>query len=176
MSSSDSLIAPASLSRRLQIIENTGFWGILMLASWPNAAFDLCGICCGTFMMPFWTFFGATLIGKSLIKAPMQAAFFVMLFSPASRRSFTAVLFRWAPSRVAEVVSVALTTADSTLERSKESGGTSAQLALLKTVWNIVIIALMTWFVKTIIEQLAQERQQRIDANEINKKFGRKGQ
>ena len=31
----------------LQLIEKTGFWGIFMLASWPNAFFDLCGICCG---------------------------------------------------------------------------------------------------------------------------------
>lgn len=30
-----------------QLIEKTGFWGIFMLASWPNAFFDLCGICCG---------------------------------------------------------------------------------------------------------------------------------
>lgn len=45
-----------------------GFWGILLLAAYPNAAFDLCGICCGHFLMPFWEFFGATLIGKGGIK------------------------------------------------------------------------------------------------------------
>jgi len=45
-----------------------GFWGILLLAAYPNAAFDLCGICCGHFQMPFWEFFGATLIGKGGIK------------------------------------------------------------------------------------------------------------
>jgi hypothetical protein len=45
-----------------------GFWGILLLAAYPNAAFDLCGICCGAFQMPFWEFFGATLIGKGGIK------------------------------------------------------------------------------------------------------------
>lgn len=31
------------------------------------------GICCGHFLMPFWTFFGATLIGKAVIKVNMQA-------------------------------------------------------------------------------------------------------
>lgn len=45
-----------------------GFYGILLLAAWPNAAFDLCGICCGHFLMPFWSFFGATFIGKALFK------------------------------------------------------------------------------------------------------------
>lgn len=32
-------------------------------------AFDLCGIACGHFGLPFMTFFGATFIGKALIKA-----------------------------------------------------------------------------------------------------------
>lgn len=50
------------------VIKTHGFLGILMLASWPNAAFDLCGICCGHFQMPFWQFFGATFIGKALLK------------------------------------------------------------------------------------------------------------
>lgn len=45
-----------------------GFVGILVLAAWPNAAFDLCGICCGHFLMPFWDFFGATFIGKAILK------------------------------------------------------------------------------------------------------------
>ncbi len=51
-----------------RFIQRHGFWGILLLASYPNAAFDLCGICCGHFLMPFWHFFGATLIGKGFIK------------------------------------------------------------------------------------------------------------
>jgi uncharacterized membrane protein YdjX (TVP38/TMEM64 family) len=46
-----------------------GFWGIFLLAAWPNALFDLCGICCGHFLMPFWQFFGATLAGKAVVKA-----------------------------------------------------------------------------------------------------------
>lgn len=46
-----------------------GFWGIFLLAAWPNALFDLCGICCGHFLMPFWEFIGATMAGKALVKA-----------------------------------------------------------------------------------------------------------
>ena len=53
---------------RLPAVQAHGFWGILLLAAYPNAAFDLCGICCGHFLMPFWEFFGATLIGKGGIK------------------------------------------------------------------------------------------------------------
>ena len=56
----------------MAFIRSHGFAGILLLAAWPNAAFDLCGICCGHFRMPFWQFFGATFIGKALIKVGMH--------------------------------------------------------------------------------------------------------
>ncbi|MEQ2178233.1 hypothetical protein GOODEAATRI_011864, partial [Goodea atripinnis] len=43
------------------------------VCSWiPNPLFDLAGITCGHFLVPFWTFFGATLIGKAVIKMHIQ--------------------------------------------------------------------------------------------------------
>eukprot|EP01126_Amoeba_proteus_P020156 TRINITY_DN205_c0_g1_i14.p1 TRINITY_DN205_c0_g1~~TRINITY_DN205_c0_g1_i14.p1 ORF type:complete len:181 (+),score=31.70 TRINITY_DN205_c0_g1_i14:454-996(+) len=60
----------------LNILEKHGFVGIILLSAWPNAAFDLVGLCCGLFLMPFWTFFTATWIGKALIKVNLQAFFF----------------------------------------------------------------------------------------------------
>ncbi|KAG8320341.1 Vacuolar membrane protease [Homalodisca vitripennis] len=50
------------------LIKRVGFFGILLCASVPNPLFDLAGIMCGHFLVPFWTFFGATLIGKAVIK------------------------------------------------------------------------------------------------------------
>lgn len=38
----------------------------------PNPFFDLAGITCGHFLVPFWTFFGATLIGKAILKMHIQ--------------------------------------------------------------------------------------------------------
>ena len=38
----------------------------------PNPLFDLAGITCGHFLVPFWTFFGATLIGKAIVKMHIQ--------------------------------------------------------------------------------------------------------
>ena len=99
----------------MAFIKERGFVGIFLLASWPNAAFDLCGMCCGAwlgvweegtcgslsagishlsacishlsactpftsplplppclhpgaYLMPFWTFFLATLLGKGVVK------------------------------------------------------------------------------------------------------------
>ena len=39
----------------ISFTERHGFLGILLLASWPNAAFDMCGMACGWLEMPFWT-------------------------------------------------------------------------------------------------------------------------
>lgn len=50
------------------------------MASWPNAAFDMCGMCCGYVQMPFWTFFIATSLGKGVIKTNGQVVFFITLF------------------------------------------------------------------------------------------------
>ena len=37
-----------------------------------NAAFDMCGMACGWLEMPFWTFLGATVLGKGFTKVTIQ--------------------------------------------------------------------------------------------------------
>jgi len=66
----------------IRFMRDYGFWGVFLMSAWPNAAFDLCGICCGHFQMPFWTFFGGTLAGKAGVKAVGQCLFFTVIFSP----------------------------------------------------------------------------------------------
>jgi hypothetical protein len=51
------------------------------MASYPNIAFDICGICCGHFLMPFWTFFLATFIGKTIIRNSYQSMIYILLCS-----------------------------------------------------------------------------------------------
>ena len=57
------------------LVQRVGFFGILAAASIPNPLFDLAGITCGHFLVPFWTFFGATLIGKAVVKMHIQKIF-----------------------------------------------------------------------------------------------------
>uniref|UniRef100_A0A3Q0R6J6 Vacuole membrane protein 1 n=1 Tax=Amphilophus citrinellus TaxID=61819 RepID=A0A3Q0R6J6_AMPCI len=64
-----------------KLIQKVGFFGILACASIPNPLFDLAGITCGHFLVPFWTFFGATLIGKAVIKMHIQKLFVIITFS-----------------------------------------------------------------------------------------------
>ncbi|XP_061106468.1 vacuole membrane protein 1-like isoform X4 [Conger conger] len=64
-----------------KMVQKIGFFGILACASIPNPLFDLAGITCGHFLVPFWTFFGATLIGKAVIKMHIQKLFVIITFS-----------------------------------------------------------------------------------------------
>merc|ERR1712226_1788571 len=64
-----------------RLVERVGFFGILACASIPNPLFDLAGITCGHFLVPFWTFFGATVIGKAVIKMHIQKMFIIFAFN-----------------------------------------------------------------------------------------------
>eukprot|EP01059_Diplonema_ambulator_P033236 TRINITY_DN6861_c2_g1_i7.p1 TRINITY_DN6861_c2_g1~~TRINITY_DN6861_c2_g1_i7.p1 ORF type:complete len:529 (+),score=140.56 TRINITY_DN6861_c2_g1_i7:49-1635(+) len=65
-------------------VKRWGFLAVFLLASWPNALFDLCGLCCGAIRMPFLTFFSACLLGKAVVKVGLQSMFFVLVFTQSS--------------------------------------------------------------------------------------------
>ena len=65
----------------IHLVTKLGFFGILACASIPNPLFDLAGITCGYSLVPFWTFFGATLIGKAVIKMHIQKLFVIVAFN-----------------------------------------------------------------------------------------------
>jgi membrane protein YqaA with SNARE-associated domain len=98
-SSEWSLLSPINRWQRWMVafIEKRGFWGIFMLASWPNAAFDLCGMACGAFRMPFFTFFLGTLLGKGLVKVNIQNILFVSLFRHGTRDRILSFLDKMLP-------------------------------------------------------------------------------
>lgn len=68
----------------INFLKESGWWGVFLMSAWPNAAFDLVGICCGHFQMPFWTFLSATIAGKAGVKASCQCIFFTLLFMPGN--------------------------------------------------------------------------------------------
>ena len=53
---------------------------VLFALQIPNPLFDLAGIICGMYQVPFATFFFATLIGKSVVKMHLQMLTVVYLF------------------------------------------------------------------------------------------------
>jgi len=58
-----------------------GWIAILIYASIPNLIFDLVSATSGYFLVPFMTFFSATVLGKAIIKTHLQIAFLIFLFS-----------------------------------------------------------------------------------------------
>lgn len=76
-------------------VQKFGFFAIMLFASVPNPVraapparsqsqsgpltrrtvqlFDLAGLTCGHFRIPFWTFFGATAVGKARSRAVRRA-------------------------------------------------------------------------------------------------------
>lgn len=56
----------------VKFLEKNGFWGVFLMASYPNALFDMCGLCCGHFMMPMWTFLVATVRSLLALKLDIQ--------------------------------------------------------------------------------------------------------
>ncbi len=73
---------------------------MLLLSAYPNALFDLAGICCGQYMLPFWQFFGGVFIGKALLKVSGQTYVLIMLFSKTHREELLDVVEWLIPGRV----------------------------------------------------------------------------
>jgi hypothetical protein len=135
------------------------FWAILGLASWPNATFDLCGIAAGHYGIPFWEFFGATLIGKAFIKAPLQSLFIILLFTTDWIDRFVLSLPRFISSILYPII-----------EQNKNkfiNQDYEDETSWLLTIWNITITFIILYFIETIIESMAEK--QRVIENDKEK-------
>lgn len=74
-------VASSVKGNMIHFMKRMGFLGILACASIPNPLFDLAGIICGYSLISFWTFFGATLIGKAVIKMHIQKLVVIIVFN-----------------------------------------------------------------------------------------------
>lgn len=138
-------------------IKRWGFWGVLLFAAWPNAAFDLCGICCGAFMMPFWEFFGATFVGKALIKVNLQAVFFINLFSEHRMRRLVRIVARLTPDSWGLDVFVERLLMEALSKFKKQQFQRSPGASKLAIAWNVVMVVIIASFAISCINQLAQQ-------------------
>jgi len=169
----------------LHFIEKRGFWGIFLLSAYPNAAFDLCGICCGHFMMPFSEFFGATLLGKGLVKTAGQTAFFVALFRKHSREGILAWLesaglgasIMHAVRRKIDESIASFQRDVTSRKRASWWSGVTENMSLgapwrrpptlrrlLEAIratapqspWQLIVLTMILYFVKNVVEQIAR--------------------
>merc|ERR1712179_480122 len=143
-----------------QLVEKVGFFGILACASIPNPLFDLAGITCGHFLIPFWTFFGATLIGKAIIKMHIQKIFVILAFNNQ--------LLETAISLLVQIPGVGLkleAPVRSLLEKQKEKlrgCGGGSEGSILSSIFEKFVLAMVVYFVVSIVNSLAQSYAKRI--------------
>eukprot|EP00128_Syssomonas_multiformis_P012609 Colp12_sorted_trinity150504_noHs@20642 len=147
------------------LVQKAGFWGILLCASVPNPFFDLAGLTCGHFQIPFWTFFSATLIGKAIVKTHIQKVFVVVLFT---REYFEKVL-----QGIETVAPMFRDDIEEFLHKSKHSyhhGAThSGEASIFKHLWELFIIGMVGFFIISTINAFAQAQKKKLQEKVLHK-------
>ena len=68
-------------SKFFYLLDKYRFRSILIVSAWPNITFDMCGLMCGYYDFSLYDFLVPTIIGKSLIKSPLQSIFVIFVYS-----------------------------------------------------------------------------------------------
>jgi len=147
-----------------KLVKKLGFFGILACASIPNPLFDLAGITCGHFLIPFWTFFGATVIGKAVIKMNIQKMFIILAFNEK--------LIAYVVSQLHNIPVVgaklegpfkqALALQKEKLHRKSGSGDSEQSTPVLGMIFEKLVLAMVAYFLVSILNSLAQSYHKRI--------------
>lgn len=123
----------------------------------------MAGITCGHFLVPFWTFFGATLIGKAVIKMHIQKVFVIIAFNESLIEKavdflgLLPVLGRYAQEPFKSFLNnQKLKLHRASNQPTKESGNIVAK------VFEYFVIAMVCYFVLSIVNSLAQSYHKRI--------------
>ncbi|XP_056467757.1 vacuole membrane protein 1 [Gadus chalcogrammus] len=144
------------------MVQRVGFFGILACASIPNPLFDLAGITCGHFLVPFWTFFGATLIGKAIVKMHIQKLFVIITFSRHIVEQMVSLIGsvpRVGPA-LQKPFSQYLDAQRNKLHHAGE--GTPAGENWLSWVFEKVVLVMVVYFVCSIVNSMAQSYGKRL--------------
>ncbi|XP_062341204.1 vacuole membrane protein 1-like isoform X2 [Osmerus eperlanus] len=151
------------------MIQRIGFFGILACASIPNPLFDLAGITCGHFLVPFWTFFGATLIGKAIIKMHIQKLFVIITFSKHIVEQMVALIGA-VPVLGASIQRPFRDYLEA--QRSKmhrgAGEGTPAEENWLSWLFEKVVIVMVCFFVCSIVNSMAQSYAKRLQQQKFS--------
>ncbi|KAH8261620.1 hypothetical protein KR044_012344, partial [Drosophila immigrans] len=150
-----------------RVVMRIGFLGILLCASVPNPLFDLAGVACGHFLVPFWKFFLATLIGKAIFKANIQQLIVVIAFS----EDLVAVLIKslgrvpWIGPKLQAPMQKVLTTTKLRMHH-KLKGDSSAGLGIVAHAIQLFALLIVSYFVVSLLNALAQKHCQRMQDQE----------
>lgn len=132
----------------------------------PNPLFDLAGITCGHFLVPFWTFFGATLIGKAVIKMHIQKMFVIIAFNETLiKTALDWLLFvPWVGHKLQVPFKAFLE--GQKLKLHKSGGSATVEQKggnLLAAIFEKFVIAMILYFVVSIVNSFAQNYHKRLN-------------
>ncbi|PZC80619.1 hypothetical protein B5X24_HaOG214186 [Helicoverpa armigera] len=154
-----------------KLVQKVGFAGILACASVPNPLFDLAGLTCGHFLVPFWTFFGATVLGKAVIKMHIQKMFVIIAFN----ETLVGQVLSWVeripyigPKLEAPLLEF-LRNQKARLHKNDASTPLENQGSVLSSLLEKFVLAMVVYFVVSIVNALAQNYSKR-----VGKKKGKK--
>jgi len=136
------------------ILKKRAFLVVVICASIPNPLFDLAGLTCGHFQIAFWTFFGATVIGKAVMKVSIQSFFVIMMFSNHIIEKLISIVTAVAPS-LEPMIRTELAKQQKKLyegQDSEESPGIVSQ------VWGWVIAIMIGYFVYAFLNAIIQNK------------------
>jgi len=145
-----------------QLVERVGFFGILAAASIPNPLFDLAGITCGHFLVPFWTFFGATLIGKAVIKMHIQKVFVILAFNKELFEGAVSLLVQ-IPVLGARLEGPVRQLLAQQREKLHSRGEGQQGGSVISTIFEVFVLSMVAYFVVSIINSLAQSYKKRLE-------------
>ncbi|KJH50113.1 hypothetical protein DICVIV_03750 [Dictyocaulus viviparus] len=145
-----------------RFISKVGFPGILFFASIPNPLFDLAGITCGHFLVPFWSFFGATLIGKAIVKMHVQMLFVIIAFSEhhVENLIFQMGKIPYIGDAIQQPIREMLQKQKMSLHRAPGSH-IEQSTSTLQTVLGAIVSLMILGFLLSIINSLAQRYHKR---------------
>jgi hypothetical protein len=126
------------------------FWQI------PNPLFDLAGLMCGHFQIPFLTFFIPTLIGKAINKVSIQVVFIIVAFSKHMMTGILTWMSGFAPGISTKIDDAIEKQKKSLFKTPAELEQDAKEVPLIKTVWEWCITAMILYFVVTFFNALVR--------------------
>lgn len=153
-----------------KIVKRVGFLGILACASIPNPLFDLAGITCGHFLIPFWTFFGATLLGKAVIKMTIQVLFVIIAFNEVLIDTVLKYV-GYVPVIGTNLQPLLSQFLKNQKQRLHDKGGNApAAPNKLSVIFDMLVLTMVAYFLLSIVNSMAQSYHKRINKEQLKAK------
>ena len=128
----------------------------------PNPLFDLAGFLCGHFLVPFGVFFGAAFLGKAVVKVSIQSFFVIFCFSQHQVDIILQILQSINPKLQALAMSG--------IEKQKKTLFSEViaeeSRPLIAVIWEYFVMAMIIYFIYSIISSLVQNYLQEQDEEE----------